>query len=140
MSTKRAPKGKPKARGKPIDRFAEHMKRFDARFREQLQKAGVLQDSDLQAYELMAQHWVLAQVALDAIRAEGMTRLDENKVERKHPMLQIMRDNSVAFRSYAMTFGLVPTARGALKDLRSPSADPFEEFLGQRVAMDADSD
>src|SRR5690554_2235336 len=64
-----------------------------------LEALGLLTDLDAAAFRMMLQHYQFALEAASLVREEGMTRRDENGVERKHPALQIFRDNSTAFRS-----------------------------------------
>ncbi len=50
-------------------------------------------------------------------KAEQMRMLvvDERGLSRKHPLLQVWRENSNAFRMYAEQFGLTPSARGRIE-------------------------
>lgn len=82
---------------------------------------GILTGVDGAAFRLMAEHYATAVEALADMQRDGdngalqLTRMDENGVERKHPLLQIFRDNSSAFLKYADRFGLNPSARARLK-------------------------
>lgn len=83
-----------------------------------LERLGVATEADLAALELMAIHYAITKAALEAMTTPDgklqLTRIDEAGVERKHPMLQIIRDNSAAFRLYSILFGLNPAARARL--------------------------
>jgi P27 family predicted phage terminase small subunit len=80
-----------------------------------LESAQLLTEADGQAFELMATHYALARrAARELRRANTLTNEDENGVARKHPLLQIYRDNSAQFRQWAQLFGLTPTARAKL--------------------------
>jgi len=76
---------------------------------------GVLRVTDVPAFLLMAEHYSIARAAAEAIDKDGLTVVDENKCQRKHPLLQVLRDNSTAYRLYASEFGLTPSSRGRLQ-------------------------
>lgn len=96
-----------------------------------LDKLGVLTEADVAALDLMAIHYALAKAALAAMTTDDgkleLTRKDEEGVERKHPMLQVLRDNSASFRLYSVLFGLNPAARARLV-VREPEDDDDEFF------------
>ena len=85
---------------------------------------GVLTDWDIPAFMLMAEHYAIAMQASRIITEEGLQTIDEHKCQRKHPLLQVMRDSSTAFRLYASEFGLTPSSRSRL------SVQPPAEELG----------
>lgn len=95
-----------------------------------LEALGLLTDLDAAAFRMMLQHYQFALEAASEVREEGLTRQDENGVQRKHPMLQIFRDNSTAFRAYAEQFGMTPSSRSRL----SPQA-PKQMALGDVLAQ-----
>ncbi len=76
-----------------------------------LSELGMFTDVDIPAFMLLAEHYALARQALAVISEDGLTTTDENGLTRKHPLLQIFRDNSAAFRAYATEFGLTPSSR-----------------------------
>lgn len=79
-----------------------------------LEGLGLLTDLDAAAFRMMLQHYQFALEAARQVLEEGLTRRDENGVERRHPSLQAWRENSVAFRAYAEQFGMTPSARARL--------------------------
>lgn len=81
---------------------------------EALAKTGIMTGADKGAFLLMSHHYDLALRAVANIHSDGLTRYDENNVERKNPNLQIFRDNSKLFLQYANQFGLTPSARSGL--------------------------
>ena len=87
-----------------------------------LERLGILTEVDGPAFAMMATHWAIAFDAARLIRDEGIVAVDENGAPRKHPMLQVLRDNSTAFRQYAAEFGLTPSARTRL-DIQEPEAN-----------------
>lgn len=80
----------------------------------ELQQLGILTNIDTMAFRLMLHHYDLAIQAVNQVQREGLTRRDENNVERKNPALQIFRDNSAAYRRYAAEFGVTPSSRSRL--------------------------
>lgn len=75
---------------------------------------GMFSDVDIPAFMLMAEHYAVARAALAIVTEDGMTVVDENGLARKHPLLQVFRDNSTAFRAYATEFGMTPSSRARL--------------------------
>lgn len=80
-----------------------------------MEHTGVLTAADAAAVRLASHHYELAIKAVATLRQEGLTRLDENGIERKNPHLQIFRDNSRLFLQYADRMGWNPSARARLK-------------------------
>jgi P27 family predicted phage terminase small subunit len=80
-----------------------------------LEERGVLTIADLAAFEMMCIHYEsFIQVTMQ-INQEGRTVEDEKGNLRKHPLLQVQRDSSKAWREYALEFGLTPSSRARLK-------------------------
>lgn len=75
---------------------------------------GIMTDVDVPAFVLMAEHYGIARNAATEIAEQGMTTQDEHGMQRKHPLLQVFRDSSAAFRSYAAEFGMTPSSRSRL--------------------------
>ena len=76
--------------------------------------AGLLSPAYMPGFLLLLHHLDISHQALDLIKRDGLTRCDENKVERKHPALQIFRDNSAAARQWIAQFGMTPSSRSGL--------------------------
>ena len=76
-------------------------------------------------------------MALDLVERDGLTRLDESKVERKHPALQIFRDNSAAARQWITEFGMTPSSRSGLK-VPEPDMPTLAESLFKMVEEGGD--
>jgi P27 family predicted phage terminase small subunit len=83
-----------------------------------LDQLHVITEADGAAFDLMAVHYAVAKAALDAMIGDDgrlmLTSEDEEGVTRKHPLLQVLRDNSASFRMYSILFGLNPAARARL--------------------------
>jgi P27 family predicted phage terminase small subunit len=96
------------------DPLADGLTDFYARYGKKLRDLGVLTEVDEAAFDMMAVHWSLAREVAQIVRKDGVRVKDENGLDRKHPLLQVLRDNSAAFRQYAAEFGMTPSSRSAL--------------------------
>lgn len=112
---------------------------------EKLERLGLLTAVDGPAFTLMAIHYAVALESLAIIQEgldlpadeesrqqavmAGLLQVDENGAMRKHPLLQVWRENSTAFRHYAAQFGLTPAARGRLSIPEPIPEDDYEAFL-----------
>ncbi len=114
-----------------------------ARFWRQAARALVemrlLTAADVPAFEIMAKHWALAAKAWQRIEDEGMVTTDERGLPRKHPLLQVWRDNSKAFREYAARFGLTPADRARVHVKPGDVSKSLAEMLFEAVAGAAES-
>lgn len=112
------PKPNPVHTLKPPANSLADVRKFWRKYGPMLDKIGVLTEADVAALDLMAIHYAIAKAALAAMVTDDgkleLTREDEEGVERKHPMLQVLRDNSASFRLYSVLFGLNPAARARL--------------------------
>ena len=84
----------------------ERAREFADRVLPELRATKVLTDIDLGAFELMCTHYAIARLAAERIKREGLLRRGV-----KHPLLQVWRDNSKMFLSYAGLFGMTPSDR-----------------------------
>ncbi len=94
-----------------------------------LWERGVLTEADLPAFEMMCIHWAIAVRARARILREGSVTVDERGLPRKHPLLQVWRDNSKAWREYAVQFGLTPVARERLHVADGDGGTSLAELL-----------
>lgn len=111
-----------------------------------LERLGLLTAVDGPAFTLMALHYAVALEAMEIIQRDvlvladengvpekairtGLMAVDENGAMRKHPLLQVWRENSTAFRHYAAQFGLTPASRGRLSIPEPTEEDAYETFL-----------
>ena len=92
-----------------------------------LERLGLLTEVDGAALAMLATHWAIAFEAAKELRG-GLTTVDEAGLVRKHPLLQVLRDNSTAFRLWAAEFGLTPSARGKLSIPEPTDTDDFFGF------------
>lgn len=98
-----------------------------------LARLQVLTEVDAAVWHLMTLHYEIALQAAELVRTEGMTRRDENNVERKHPALQILRDNSKLVMQYSDRLGLSPSARARLA-VELDERDELDKFFAELAA------
>lgn len=101
---------------------------------------GLLTEIDLPAFQMMATHYAVAVQAAETIRAEGIMATDEHGLDRKHPALQVLRDNSGAFRAYAAEFGMTPSSRSRVRSNVPEEQMSLAEALFAAVSQEADLD
>jgi P27 family predicted phage terminase small subunit len=124
---KREPKPHVSTESKPreLDRLARE---FIAVYLPQLQSMGIFTDADQAALELMSVHYSIAWRAARVIQREGLLVKNAFGVA-KHPLLQVLRDNSTAFRAYAAEFGLTPSSRSRINVPEPKEFDQLEMDL-----------
>ena len=101
-----------------------------------LRKRGIINGVDSEAFARYCQHLHMAYKALEIIRREGILTEDPRGGMRKHPAMQIHRDNSLAALRYEEQFGLTPSARARLTSQDQIAEDrevaEFEDFLADK--------
>jgi len=131
---KREPKPKVSAEITPAQ-IDKHMKAFIDLYLPQVQAMGIFTDADQAALELMAVHYSIAWRAAEVIQKEGLM-LKNAFGWAKHPLLQVLRDNSTAFKSYAAEFGLTPSARSRMTVPEPKEFDQLEmELFGENAKV-----
>jgi len=105
------------------------MRDFYRRYAQLLADLRVVTTADAASFRLMAMHYALALDAAARVRKDGLLRKDENGVQRKHPLLQVLRDNSKVFLAYAAHFGMTPSARSSVKAVPTDRQMTLEEIL-----------
>ena len=118
---------RPRTKAKKPHGLATHnpkVSRLWDQYGPELERLGLLTGMDVGALRLMLQHYQFAVEAAAEVRQVGLTRKDENGVERKHPMLTIFERHSEMYRKWATEFGMTPSARTRL------SVEPQAEQLG----------
>jgi|SRR6056297_2851181 len=76
---------------------------------------GALEVIDGPTLTLMLIHYSIAVEAAKQIREQGLTDYDEQNVERKSPLLQILRDSTQQYRQLSKQFPVSPKIRKQLK-------------------------
>ena len=71
---------------------------------------------------------------LERIEREGLT-LVVGGATHKHPLLQVFRDNSNAFRAYAAEFGMTPSARTRLHVEEAEQLSLAEMLFGEAARV-----
>ena len=120
---------RPKAAGRiapaTIDSLA---KQFIADYLPLVQAMQIFTDADRAALELMSVHYSIAWRAAEIVQREGLM-LQNAFGWAKHPLLQVLRDNSTAFKSYAAEFGLTPSSRSRISVPEAHDYDQLEMEL-----------
>lgn len=131
---KNEPKPRPVAPKKPgwlKGRAAKAWKEFSP----ELERLGLLTTVDGPSFAMLCVHFSLAAESYERIQAEGLLSIDEHGCQRKNPMLQVLRDQSAAFKTYAAQFGLTPASRGTIDLPQKGEADEFEAYLKRGRAL-----
>jgi P27 family predicted phage terminase small subunit len=104
----------------------------------ELEKVGLLTAVDGATFAMMLVHYSLAVEAVrelkrirrelrkDGKKQHPLLATDEMKMPRKHPLHQILRDHSSAFKAYMPEFGLSPSSRSRLS-IQEPEGE--EDFF-----------
>lgn len=116
---------KPKAGAPPMPRkrLSPEGQRLWKTLAPKLAELGLITEADGAAFEMLCVHYGVAVQAARQLREDGLTTTDEDGLIRKHPLLQVLRESSTAFRMYAEQFGLTPAARARLR-LPAPDEEP----------------
>jgi len=100
---------------------------------------GVLTTADVPAFILMAEHYGVARQAAQELVQDGrlkLTVIDTNGNERKHPLLQVLRDNAAAYRMFAVEFGMTPSSRSRVKVAPAEQEPSLAEVLFNSIGLD----
>lgn len=110
--------------------------KFIKRMRPVLDDTGILTDADIPALEMMANHYALAWRAAQVVDEQGLIVIDAFGSTHKHPMLQVMKDNSALLRAYMGEFGMTPSSRTRLQVPEKQEVDELEQLLfGSAVSV-----
>ncbi len=102
----------------------------------ELERMGLLTGLDVAGLRLMLQHYQFALEAAVDVRNDGLTRKDENGVERKHPAMLMFERNSEMYRKWATEFGMTPSSRTRLKIDGAAEQLTLEDFFAKVLAED----
>jgi P27 family predicted phage terminase small subunit len=105
----------------------------------ELIELGMLTAADVPAFILMAEHYGVARQAAHDLVKDGeleLTVVDVNGNLRKHPLLQVLRDNAAAYRMFAVEFGLTPSSRSRIKVEPAEGEKSLAEMLFESVGLD----
>lgn len=109
---------------------------FIAKYRPTLQALGLLTDVDDPAIEMAARHYNLAIKAYEEVERDGLTVMDDHAQERKHPLLQVFRDNSQTFKGWITEFGMTPSSRARLAIDEADQLSIYERSLEEKLFGD----
>lgn len=104
------------------------------RYAPAMEAVGLLTPADEMAFLFLLRHVVLAREAYGMLLRESIIDRDEANVRRKHPALQIWRDNSGMALRYMKEFGLTPSGRVGLsvaEEDQPTLADELFELMGR---------
>lgn len=122
----------------PRGHLPEEGRKFWRKYAPALRIAGVLKEVDEPALEMMSIHYAIAVEAAIRLRDEGLTVADTvTHTERKHPLLQVFRDNSTALKAYAVEFGMTASARSRVKAEKDDDQMSLADILFEAAAQDA---
>lgn len=131
--TKREPKPKTAVK-KPHGLGRGLQARFWDEHAPELERLGILTGVDGAAFRLMAEHYALAVQAAVELRTDGNLTVEGRDGPKKNPLVQVLRDNSLAFKSYATEFGMTPSARARLQLPEEAEQLSLAEMLFQAVS------
>ncbi len=117
--------------------LSDGAKKFWRAYAPQMICLGVVTAVDVPAFLLMAEHYAIAREARDIVMESGLMDKDVNGVDRKHPLLQVWRDNATAYRMFASEFGLTPSSRSRL-NIEGPEEPSLAEQLFNMTVSDGD--
>jgi len=104
----------------------------------ELERLQILTGVDAAAFRLMAEHYALAVRAAVELRGEDSLTVEGRDGPKKNPLVQVLRDQSAAFKSYATEFGMTPSARARLQLPEEAEQMSLAEMLFQAVNEDAE--
>ena len=99
----------------------------------QLEALGVLKSTDLVALEILCLHYAVVRMAFETIESEGLTAETGQSGLKKHPAAGIFRENSAAFKSYLIEFGLTPSSRVKIKAEPAETEKTLADLLFEGV-------
>ena len=137
---RKLPQAEPKPRVSPdmkVGAIGRLATQFRERYLPELRRLKVLTDVDVAAFELMGAHYATAWNAARRIQREGLTRVSDGFMH-KHPLLQVFRDNSNAFRTYAAEFGMTPSARSRIHVEEAEQLSLAEVLFGEATQVTDD--
>lgn len=109
---------------------------FQEKYLGELRRTKILTDVDMAAFELMSTHYAVAWRAAERLEREGLTQTSVLGIS-KHPLLQVFRDNSNAFRAYAVEFGMTPSARSRIRAADETGQLSLTEILfGEKATVE----
>lgn len=116
----------------------EEVQRLWFEYAPKLEELGLLTAVDGMSLAFLLLHYHFAAETVAIITRDGLVRTDENGADRKHPLFQVMRDNSMAYLRYAAEFGLTPSSRSRINVAAKPPLS-IAEMLAQLIAEDEDN-
>ena len=104
-----------------------------------LAELGILTKADEPGFRLMAIHFEVAERAYQLLRETGSEMeltVEGRDGERKHPLLQVLRDNSQMVKAWATEFGMTPAARPKLRTDEGEQLSLADILFGQALVRE----
>lgn len=105
----------------------------------ELERLQILTGIDAAAFRLMAEHYALAVRAAMELHDDSLT-VEGRDGPKKNPLVQVLRDQSAAFKTYATEFGMTPSARARLQLPEEAEQLSLAEMLFAAVNEEAEVD
>lgn len=134
---KREPKPQTKLK-KPYGLGQGLQARFWDEHAPELERLQILTGIDGAAFRLMAEHYALAVRAAMELHTDDLT-VEGRDGPKKNPLVQVLRDQSAAFKTYATEFGMTPSARARLQMPEEAEQMSLAEMLFQAVNEDVET-
>jgi P27 family predicted phage terminase small subunit len=93
--------------------------------------APIMADNDITSLLAMCAAYGYAVKAAKELNEKGITIMDERKIPRKNPAVQVWRDQIALFNALATNFGLTPAARAKLNSLTPQASQTLDELLDE---------
>ena len=136
---KREPKPKNSVR-KPRG-MSQGAKKFWHDHAAELERIQILTGVDAPAFQLAAEHYAIAVQAARELHETGLT-VEGKDGMKKSPLAQVFKDNALAFKAFAVEFGMTPSSRTRLKMPEDAEqltlADQLFQMVGEVVIKDAE--
>ena len=108
-------------------------RKFWDEYADELARLQILTGLDVASFRLMAEHYAFAVQAAQELRAEGLT-VDGREGAKKNPKAQVFKDNALAFKSFAVEFGMTPSSRARL-EIKLPEEGEQLSLIDELFAM-----
>ena len=105
---------KPKTPAKKPRGMSQGAKKFWDDHADELERIQILTGVDTPAFRLAAEHYAIAVQAARELHEAGLTVRGKDGL-KKNPLAQVFKDNAMAFKAFAVEFGMTPSARTRLK-------------------------
>ncbi|NJN53300.1 MAG: phage terminase small subunit P27 family [Anaerolineae bacterium] len=106
----------------------------------EMERLQVLTGVDVAAFRLMAEAYAFAVQAATELRADGSLTVEGRDGPKKNPLAQVFRDQATLFKSFAVEFGMTPSARARLQLPEEAEQLTLAEALFRAVQAETNGD